>query len=279
MLKEVENLAREFLEESKNKPVRVISHFDCDGITSASILTKTLSRLDKKFSLKIVKGLTAEIINEELKRQPNEILIFSDLGSSNLEHFQNTSGPVFILDHHEINKDDLNKNIKILNPHLTEDPEANDCTGAGVCYLFAKALDKNNTDLANIAIIGLIGDRHESNLSKINKTIINDAENLTMKKGLVLYPATRPLRRALEYSTSPYIPGVTGNGDGALELLRETGISYEKSLLELSEDEMSKLITAVMVRQAKRGQAENIVGNLYILKFFNTKEDVREIPI
>jgi len=279
MLKEVEALAKEFLEISKDKPVRVISHYDTDGITSASILTKTLRRLDKKFSVKIIKGLTKEIIETELKRQPNEVLLFSDLASSNLEHFQDAKSPVFILDHHEINKDLLNKNIKIINPHLTEDPESNDCTGAGTCYLFAKSLDPNNTDLANIAIIGLIGDRHESNLSKINKMIIEDAKDLTIKKGLVLYPATRPLKRALEYSTSPYIPGVTGNGNGALELLRETGISYEKSLLELSEDEMSKLITSIMVRQAKYKQTENIVGNLFILKFFNTKEDVREISV
>ena len=125
----------------------------------------------------------------------------------------------------------------------------------------------------------MIGDRHESTLSKTNQQIIKDTKDLTIKKGLVLYPATRPLRRALEYSTSPYIPGVTGNGEKVLELLRETNIPPQKSLLDLNEEEMSRLITSIMIRKAQHNKSENIVGNLYILKFFNTKEDVREISV
>jgi RecJ-like exonuclease len=125
----------------------------------------------------------------------------------------------------------------------------------------------------------MIGDRHESNISRISQQILDDAHDLQIKKGLVIYPATRPLRRALEWSTSPYIPGVTGNGPGAIEILRETGIQLDKSLLDLTQDEMSKLITAVMIRRAKHDKETDILGNLYILKFFNTKEDVREISV
>jgi single-stranded DNA-specific DHH superfamily exonuclease len=44
MLKEVEEVAREFLELSKGKPVRIISHHDTDGITSAAILVQTLQK-------------------------------------------------------------------------------------------------------------------------------------------------------------------------------------------------------------------------------------------
>lgn len=277
MLKEIGDIAKEFLEISKDKPIRIISHHDTDGITSAAILIKTLKRLDKKFSVRIVKGLDEETLKQEFARQPNEIILFSDLASGNLDHFQNLQEPVFILDHHEIDKTKLNANIKIINPQLTENPEDNTATGAGVCYLFAKSISPENQDLSSLAIIGLIGDRHETNLSKINQQIVADCADLEIKKGIAIYPATRPLRRALEWSTNPFIPGVTGSGPGALELLQETSIPYDKTLLELSEQEMSKLITAVMVRRAKDNQTEDILGNLYILKFFNTKEDVREI--
>jgi single-stranded-DNA-specific exonuclease len=278
MLKEVERIARDFLELSKGKPIRIISHHDTDGITSAAILAKALKRLDKKFTVKIVKGLEEETIKKELERQPEEIVLFCDLASGSLNYFKELKESIFILDHHEINKEELNEKIKIINPHLF-DIESDNCSSAGVCYLFAKALSSQNEDLSNLAIIGMIGDRHESNLSKTNQQIINETPELTIKKGIVLYPATRPLRRALEYSTSPYIPGVTGNGEGVLDLLRETGIAPGKSLLELSEEEMSKLITAVMIRRAGSGTKEEPLGNLYILKFFNTKEDVREISV
>ena len=277
MLKEVETFAKEFLKLSKDKPIRIISHYDTDGITSAAILTKTLKRLDKKFSIRIVKGLEEHTIKKELKRQPKELILFSDLASGSLEYLKQATEPVFIIDHHEIHKDQISDKTKILNPHLTENPKDNEATGAGLCYLFSKTISQKNQDLASLAIIGMIGDRHESELSKINQQIIDDAHDLSIKKGLVIYPATRPLRRALEWSTSPYIPGVTGSGPGAIEILRETGIQYEKTLLELNEDEMSKLITAVMIRRAQHNKVDDILGNLYVLKFFNTKEDVREI--
>lgn len=277
MLKEIDVFVKEFLEFSKDKPIRIISHHDTDGITSAAILAKTFKRLDKKFTIQIVKGLEENTITEELKRQPKEVIIFSDLASGSLNYFQNLTEPIFILDHHEIDKSKLNDKIKIVNHHLLDSPKNNETTGAGICYLFSKAISQKNQDLSSLAIIGMIGDRHETNISKINQQIVKDTHDLEIKKGLVLYPATRPLRRALEWSTSPYIPGVTGNGLGAMEILRETGIQYDKSLLDLSEDEMSKLVTAVMIRRAKHNKVEDILGNLYILKFFNTKEDVREI--
>lgn len=277
MLKEVDTFAKEFLEFSENKPIRIISHHDTDGIASVAILAKTFRRLDKKFTIRIVKGLEENIIIDELKRQPREVIIFSDLASGSLNYFQNLTEPIFILDHHEIDKSKLNNKIKILNHHLTNSPKNNETTGSGTCYLFSKAISQNNQDLSSLAIIGMIGDRHESNLSKINQQIVKDAHNLEIKKGLVIYPATRPLGRVLEWSTSPYIPGVTGNGPGAMELLRETEIRYDKSLFDLSDDEMSKLITAVTIRRTRHNKAEDILGNLYILKFFNTKEDVREI--
>lgn len=277
MLKEIDTFAKEFLKKSKSKPIRIISHHDTDGITSAAILAKTFARLDVPFSIRIVKGLEESIIKEEKSRQPKEILLFSDLASSSLDYFKNFQEPVFIIDHHEIDKTKINEKTKIINPHLTEKPKDNEATGAGLCYLFAKAIKPENQDLSSLAIIGMIGDRHETNLSKINQQIISDCQDLKVRKGLAIYPATRPLRRSLEWSTQPFIPGVTGSGPGTMEILEETKIPHEKTLLELSEEEMSRLITAVMIRRAKHNSPEDILGNLYILKFFNTKEDVREI--
>ncbi len=277
MLKKIDTFVKEFLEFSKDSPIRIISHHDTDGITSSAILAKTFRRLDKKFSIRIVKGLEASILKEEIARQPKEVLLFADLASSNLDYFKDLEQPVFILDHHELDKTKVNSKTKIVNPHLYPSQEDNCATGAGLCYLFAKAISPDNQDLASLAVIGLIGDRHETNISRINKQIVSEAVDLQIKKGIAIYPSTRPLRRALEWSTNPFIPGVTGSGPGAMEILRETNIPYEKTLMELSDDEMSKLITAIILRRTQHGKQEDILGNLYILKFFNTKEDVREI--
>ncbi|MFZ5955670.1 MAG: DHH family phosphoesterase [Nanoarchaeota archaeon] len=276
MLNSINSLAREFLEISDGKTIRIISHYDTDGITSAAIVSKALKRLDKKFSLKIVKGLEENIIAKELERVEREIILFIDLASGNLDYFQKLRNPIFILDHHEIDSAKLNANIKIINPHLFNEEEI---CGAGLAYLFAKAISSDNIDLADLSIIGMIGDRLESNLSKINQQIINDSKELVIKKGLLIFSATRPLRKSLEYSTSTYIPGVTGSSTGVLELLREINISPERTLYDLNEEEMSRLVTAVMIRRAKHGEKDEIIGNIYLLKFFNRREDVRELSV
>jgi RecJ-like exonuclease len=279
MLNAIKKVSEEFLKISENKRIRIISKLDCDGITSSAILTKTFQRLDKQFTLKTIENFTEEIIVNELKNKQNEILIFINLKKENLAYFQNLNKPVFILGHQNINPGNLNKNIKIINPYLTGNNETNNCTSAGICYIFSKSISEKNKDLSSIAIIGMVGEKQGEDLSKINQLILNDTSNLEIKKGLVLYPATRPLKKTLEYSTSPYIPGVTGNSNGTLALLRETRIDPKKNLLELSSEEMSRLITSIMIRQAKDNTIENIVGNLYILRFFNTREDVREISV
>lgn len=272
----IKKITEEFLEETKNKPIRLISHHDTDGITSATILIKTFQRLEKRFTVRIVKGLDEQIIKEELTKHEKEVIIFSDLASGSLEYFQHVKQPIFILDHHEIETNKITPKIKVFNPHLIE---GDDTCGAGICYLFSKAINPKNKDLAKIAIIGMIGDRHEKNVTKTYQEIINDTEELEIKKSLLIFSATRPLRKSLEYSTSCYIPGVTGSSEGVKEILRENGISPEKTLNELNEGELSKLVTSIMVRRAGQREDDEIIGNIYLLKFFNRKEDVRELSV
>lgn len=120
----------------------------------------------------------------------------------------------------------------------------------------------------------------EKDLGPLVNTILNDAD-VVVKKGFLLYPATRPLNKALEYCSNPYIPGVTGNFEGASELLREAGIGFTKkgykSLTELTEEEMKRLVTAVTLRLPNADVMEECVGNLFLVKFFNRMEDAREL--
>jgi len=276
MLESINILAREFLEQVKEKPARVISHHDTDGITSAAILARTFKRLNIRFSIKIVKNLEKEFLEKELLKHEKEVLVFSDLASGSLDYLQNLKSPIFILDHHEIDKTKLNSNIKIINPHLFNEEEI---SGAGVTYLFSKAISPKNVDLANLAIIGMVGDRLDVNISKTYNQIIADSNDITIKKSLLIYPATRPLRRALEYCTSPYIPGVTGSPSGVLEILRETNIPLDKSLQDLNEEETSRLLTAILLRRSNHDKKEEIIGNIYLIKLANRKEDARELSV
>ena len=61
MLEKLKELTQKFLEQSKDKDILVVSHFDTDGITSAAIMASCLKRLNKNFSLRIVKQLEKEL--------------------------------------------------------------------------------------------------------------------------------------------------------------------------------------------------------------------------
>jgi len=221
-----------------------------------------------------VKNLEKEEVLKIKNIAKDDVLLFLDLASASLDELNLFPNRIFILDHHEITGTP-NSNITMINPHLFDNESI---SAAGISYLFSRAIDPKNKDLAGLAVIGMVGDMLDRNLSKSNNEILNDAE-VTIKKGLMLYPATRPIHKALEYSSGIYIPGVTGNAQGAFELVREIGLTKEgntfKSLIELDEDEMSKLLTAVLLRTKKTGN--EIIGNIYLVKFFNKLEDAREL--
>lgn len=272
--KAVENFTKKLLEKIKNKKIHLVSHFDTDGITSATILSKTLKRLSKQFSVKILKQLD----EEQIKLFPEDrVILLSDLGAGNLESLSKLKNEVFIIDHHELTEK-LPKNIHILNPHLLETYE-NLCS-AELVYLISKQISNENKDLSYLAIIGMVGDTMEKEINKTRDKIIKQA-NVKIKRGLLIYPSTRPLNKALEYSSKPFIPGVTGNSEGTFELLNEAGIEkvgkVYKALIDLNKEEMKKLVTAVMLRLSSKEKDSGHIGNLYLIKFFNKIEDAREL--
>ena len=273
MLTDIKQFSDKFLNHTSNEKIHVVSHFDTDGITSAAIITKTLERLEKHFSIKIVKGLT----QEEIDLFPDDkIILILDLGSGSIDQLAATNKQIFIIDHHELSTEKIPSNIQIFNPHLIA--ADNFCT-AELSYLFSKSISEENKDLAHLAIIGMIGDIMEKNLNPIRNQIIKDS-NVILKKGLLIYPSTRPLDKALEFSSRPFIPGVTGNLAGTYELLNETGITRigkkYKALLDLNEKEMKSLTTAVTLRLSAK-EINDHIGNLYLIKLFSKIEDAREI--
>ncbi len=274
MIKKIKEAIEKLDELSKDKTIKVISHFDTDGICSAAIFSRAMERWEKEFSIKIVKNLDEQFVKS---LDGEDILIFLDLGSGSLNYFKEMKNKIFVFDHHEI-CDEVPSNVFLINPVLHSGMEP--LSGAAICYLFAKELSYENKDLSGLAVIGMVGDLHEKNIGRIFDEIIKDSET-KIKKGLLIYPSTRPLDRALEYCSNPFIPGVTGNRNGVLGLLRDAGINFDdgryKALYELDEKEMQKLITTVMIRCANGSKSEDMIGNLFLIKFFNKLEDAREL--
>ncbi len=273
MQRKIKELIEKIKSYSEKKPIKIISHFDTDGITSAAIFSRALQRANIKFSLQIIKSLDEEFIKT---LSDDYTLIFLDLASSSLNHLKDKNTNIIIIDHHEIHQN-IPQNIFMLNP-LLEKKES--ISSSALSYFIAKSLSNENIDLSNLAIIGMVGDAHDQNIRKSYDEIIKDSGAI-VKKGLLIYPSTRAINKVLEYSSSPYIPNVTGSYQGVIEVLKDANIpknngSY-KALYELTEEEMSNLTTAIMLKSAGKINVSSLIGNIYLLKFQNKLEDAREL--
>jgi len=90
----IKEASEKFLSSLENDVfIKIITHLDTDGISSAAIFSKMLYRLDQKFSLTIVKQLEKDvidnIINEVNANSAKSFVVFLDLGSGSLSQIKN----------------------------------------------------------------------------------------------------------------------------------------------------------------------------------------------
>ena len=283
--KDIEEAVIKF-KQLKDKPIRIISHLDSDGLCSASILSKAFQNENISFSLSIVKQLNEEVL-KELSREDYDCYFFTDLGSGQLSLIKKyLKKQIFILDHHKPEK--TKNDFTHINPHLHNIDGSTEISGSGVTYLFAKQLNQKNIEVSHLAIIGAIGDIQKIEESYLNNLILKDAiENniLEVKTGLRIFGAqTKPLHKVLEYSTDPYIPGVSGSPQAVFNFLKELGIEPKdgkewKKLIHLSKEDMQKLVTGIILKRIGIEKTpEDVLGSIFILKNEEegTTKDVKE---
>ncbi|MGB9707920.1 MAG: DHHA1 domain-containing protein [Candidatus Pacearchaeota archaeon] len=280
---------------SKDGIIRVITHLDTDGLTSAAIFAKVLKSLNQQYWISTVKQLETDMLkrlSQECKKQKWKALVFLDLGASKLAKIREmaSSADIFVIDHHEVegvfesaNSLDSSvsaKNLFFVSPHLYNNERV---SGSCLTYLFVKNFYEDKT-LAQLAVLGLIGDVLDKNIGKTASGILQDAQEsgMQIKKGLTVFSSMRPVHKALEFSSSIFIPGVTGSNNGALMMLRDLGIEVKtnhgyKTLLDLNKEELSRLITAILLRRVSNGHGQDILDNIYLIKILNHQFDAREV--
>lgn len=289
MKDEVENLVRELIRIGKiiksfSGEIRIVSHYDADGISAAAVLVKALSREDKQFHLSLINQLSESFL-KELAGEKRGMIIFTDLGSGYLDMLQEylTTGKdteVVVLDHHQVEGELRDANLYHVNSvdfGITEN-----ISGSGLAYLLARAMSPENRDLSQLGIIGAIGDSQIGSiggkwgLHGLNKEILKDAESVSkirVRKGLRLWGRhTRPIHKTLQYSVDPYIPGITGSESACVQFLQELGIEVKengrwRTLADLSEEENQRLASGIIAERIRNEHAdpELIFGDTYEL--------------
>ncbi|VVB97235.1 DHHA1 domain protein [uncultured archaeon] len=269
----------------KHAAALVVSHIDADGLTSAAIIGKALERAGVDYKTRFVKQLDSVTLKDIADRNP-ELVIFTDLGSGMLDAINSLKINAVISDHHQ-----PQGNYEYhLNPHLFGINGATEISGSGITYFLARALGDNG-DLAALAVVGAVGDLQHvkhGQLVGTNRSILEEgAKNnvLRYEKDLLLFGRqTRPVFKLLQYSSDPYLPGITGSEDASIEFLKKIGIRQHgekwRRWIDLETGEKQGIVSALMQHCLSSGlQASNVqrlVGEVYTLLCEREGMEVRD---
>jgi len=120
--------------------------------------------------------------------------------------------------------------------------------------------------------------REQRQLGGLNESIVRDAltANLVrVEKDLTFFGReTRPIHRALSATTSPFIPGLSGEEDACVAFLSKLDIKLKdgekwRALRDLTEEEKKRLSSALAENLLSKGlhlEVANLIGNVYVLE-------------
>jgi single-stranded-DNA-specific exonuclease len=238
--------------------VRLISHNDADGLSAAGIMCNALHRRGILFQATIVSQFEQSTV-ELIEKTSHGATILCDMGSSQIELASKIKEAI-IIDHHKPTGD--LKHVHF-NPHLAGiDGSSEFCASCGA-YLVARQMGENS-DLVGLALAGAIGDKQ--GFGGLNKFILDEAiekKAVTVASGLRM--GYEPVEELLEYGIDPYLD-ITGDKDKIKFFLDKLGVKGRLS--ELSEEQLIKFSSAIILKLAKQGSAvaiDSLIGEVYTL--------------
>jgi single-stranded-DNA-specific exonuclease len=281
--------------------IRVVSHYDADGITAAGIMTRALIKDGKRFRLSFVKGINSEVFTE---LEHEGMVIILDMGSGQLEAIKKMAANVIILDHHitpELAKtfkkggeggtdaDPEQREFEVIETEQGRVYEFNchkfgidgsyEACGASLAYAFATAMSRMNSSSSAIASAGIHGDHQSQPLVGLNEGVIQEGvgQGYIQEKKNTLFLDGETVRDALNYSVDPYFPGLTGREGKVSEFLNECGFDGSKAPSELSLEQCRHLTNKLMLIHLKNNAPpeaiERLVGTRYFLSEFSMFSD------
>jgi len=274
----IESLVSRFREaatlvESTEGLIRVISHYDGDGICSGGILSKMLFRGQKRFHASNVSVLTKEDV--AALDGGFSLLIVSDMGSSIAPDISARAMKLgtrcIILDHHQPDGRGTpysisdGRGILEINPRFHSVNSSSGCCASTLAFLMAVAIDQKNLDLGVFALAGAIADRQNVpeflELNSNIRTYLQNRGDLRSLKGLPLQGRT--VGESLEMANDPFMTDLSGNPENVSRLLGTLGIDPRSTLGDLSKDKLKLLQSYLYVHMLRSGVDPGAVHELF----------------
>ncbi len=249
--------------------VRIISHYDPDGISAAAIGSHMVKRLGLKFHTTLTKQLDDAKIKEIRESTPeDQLIIFSDMGSAKISQLDEFPHKIMVVDHHQPEKE--GENIIHLNPHFFNIDGSREASGSSFYLALAITVDEANWDLAGLALAGACGDRQGLGGYKgYNEDLVQAAAGREiMKMETVPNLKAKTIYDSLIEWPEPYFKGITGRKREASRFLRWLGLNKESLLSDLDDEKKRFLTSACALRLLRQGATPDAVGDLIITRYW-----------
>jgi RecJ-like exonuclease len=244
---------------SSASKVKVVSHYDGDGLCAAGVLAKALHRRGLNFQVTTTRALDEAFI--ESLEGSGDVILMADMGSNNLPSLENLSPKVIVLDHHEPRND--SEKVIHINAHLHGIDGTRGACASTLAFTLATVMDEENWDLAGIALAGAVADRqHPGGLEGLNRSISKEAtERVGMRVDTTHTFLGETLAEALSLSINPYVVGISGDEPGAAAFLSDLGLAPDMPVEDVKGESRTKLMSAIAMKLLEQGvTAEHVKG-------------------
>ncbi|MGM0406111.1 MAG: DHH family phosphoesterase [Thermoplasmatota archaeon] len=238
---------------------RIISHYDGDGISAASVLALTLMRENKGFHARFVSKLPEKL--------PKDLpIILTDIGNSHLEKIKKIDEPVIVLDHHKVDEDVESKDEEhvFINPHNHGIDGSDEVCGATLALILSMIYDKKNVSLSLYGLAGAAADKQNiEGFTGLNESLLNDAldeKELVENDGLFI--DGKNIRDALLKACDPYFPGISGREKEVDRILEDVDIDHETPVDDVSSKAERKLNTLLVLSLLENDIPSHVIDSI-----------------
>ncbi|MFO7791533.1 MAG: DHH family phosphoesterase [Candidatus Saliniplasma sp.] len=254
---------------------RIISHYDGDGISAASVLALTLMRENKGFHARFVSKIPENL--------PKDLpIILTDIGNSHLRRIKDIDEPVIVLDHHKVDESIESEDDEhvYINPHDHDIDGSSEVSGGTLALLLSELYDKKNVSLSLYGLAGAAADKQNLNGFKgMNSSLLDEAlerEELIEKEGLFI--DGEDIKEALMKAGDPYFPGISGRKKDIEQILEDLDIDPETPVEDIpskAERKLNTLLVVSLIETDIPSQViESIRGCHYISNRYGTSVDI-----